>query len=114
MTHVTRIRMFGLVALLIALAAGCGGSTHYTMASVSSCLREHGAAHIEAAAVPVNQDPDVGVLLDGYLGTISGSFKGFGFTVFVADSRAYASDVEGAPGAQSAIAPCVTGFDSGP
>jgi hypothetical protein len=110
----TRIRILGLLALLTALAAGCGGS-HRTMASVKDCLHEHGATIVTDEPAPAQQDPDVALLTDGYLGTIWGSIKGASFSVFVTNTAAYASVIPSGSDTDALlpIEPCVAAIDDG-
>ena len=110
----TRIRILGLAALLMTLAAGCGGS-HRTMAGVTDCLRQHGATIVINEPAAPQQDPDAALLMDGYLGTIWGSAEGASFSVFVTNTAAYASAIPigSDTDALLPIEPCVTGIDTG-
>jgi hypothetical protein len=103
-----------------ALAAGCsngGGSAsrHYTLRSVSHCLRAQGAQVLDAQDPNYQDDPDamaIGVII-GMQGEITGKVHGHAFTVDVLDNRAWAS-----PGTSflpddgvnsiTPIAPCVS------
>ena len=113
MRPATRIPMLGLVVLLAALAAGCGGS-HRTMASVTDCLHEQGATIVSTEPAPAQQDPDVALLMDGYLGTIWGSIKRASFSVFVTETAAYASAIPSGSETDALlpVEPCVTGIAS--
>ena len=109
------------IALVTAatLAAGCGegghATRHYTLRSVSRCLRAQGAQVFDAQGPKYRDDPDAMALgaTFGLQGEITGKVHGHAFTVDVTDSDAWASPGtaflpdDGAPSIQP-IAPCVS------
>jgi len=111
-----------VIALMAAaaLAAGCsngGGSAgrHFTLRSVSRCLRAQGAQVLDANDPNYNDDPDaraIGAII-GLQGEITGKVRGHAFTVDVLDSDAWASPgtkflPDDGVGSITPIAPCVS------